>query len=376
MHRLQQLLNQFVDRGMAAGVSLLINQRGQEAFFGYAGKQDLNSSAPFDRDTIMLMFSMTKVVTAAAIMTLIDKGDLTPETPVYEFIPEYRYLKVARPDNTLEDVKRPLTIHDLLTMTSGIPYPGGHDFVSACYGRVMSELSDPGSLTTLDMARLIARCPLCFQPGEHWMYGLSCEVLGGVIVAATGMELGAYMKKALFDPLGMKDASFQVPEDKHSRLATLYNVDKQGRFSVREDLYGFGALDKTRVEMGGAGLYATVDDFMKFGEMLRLEGAGVLSPEAVRLMARNHLTPDQMVDFGEKGSGYGYGYLVRTLMDQDKNEKYREQAGSFGWNGMGGTSLRIDPAREMTVVLGIQRVPPEHDDFIPPLMQTVAEIFG
>ena len=125
--------------------------------------------------------------------------------------------------------------------------------------------------------------------------------------------------------------------------------------------------------MGGAGLYSTLDDFMKFGEMLRLDGKGIISKESVQLMCKNHLTPTQLATFSETDSGYGYGYLVRCLIDEKKNNEYRESLGSFGWNGMGGTTLRIDPAREMTVVFGIQRVPPEHELLIPRLMQAIAD---
>jgi len=368
---IQKVLDQFVETGAAAGTSLLLYKDGKEVFFGCAGRLAMDHPSPFDRDAIMRMFSMTKVVTAAAIMTLVDQGLLSVDDPVSRFIPEYANLQVAQPDGTLTPADKPLTIRHLLTMTSGIPYPGGSDVVSQAYAREMAGF-DRSNATTLDMARIIARCPLCFHPGDEWRYGLSADVLGAVIVAVTGMELGEYMKKTFFDPLGMVDTAFGVPAEKKHRVATLYNVSPEGEFLSRplENL-GFSS----KVEMGGAGLYSTLDDFAKFGEMLRLGGKGILSEKSVREMSSNHLTGKQMETFWETNIGYGYGYLVRTVIDETLNTLHAEPNGAFGWNGMAGTTLRIDPAFGLTVVYGIQRVPANHDDFIPPVLQAVDKVF-
>ena len=374
MERIQKVLDSFIERGMAVGTSVLVYRDGQEAFFGSAGKLRQGEAAPFARDTIMLMYSMTKVVTAAAVMTLMDKGVLTPETPVYELIPEYRDLKVARPDGTLTPAARPLTIEHLLTMTSGIPYPGpGVPQVWPYYQQVMDG-SSPQS--TLDMVKRLAACPLCFDPGEHWLYGLSADVLGGVVVAATGMELGDYMKKTIFDPLGMQDTHFRVPEEKRSRIAGLYDVTPAGEFIPRVDKYtGFADDSFRRVEMGGAGLFSTLDDFMRFGEMLRKGGEGVVSPEAIARMSANHLGEEPLKDFWETDRGFGYGWLVRTMMHPEMRPFGTESTGCFGWDGMAGTTLRIDPARGLTTVFGIQRIPAKSDCFIPPLLDAIKQVW-
>ena len=378
MERIQRLLDGFVEKKMAVGTSVLVYKDGAEAFWGQAGQRRLGDGTPFARDTILLMYSMTKVVTAVAAMTLMDKGVFTPDTPVYEFIPEYRSLQVAHPDGTREPVRTPLTIHHLLTMTSGIPYPDNSDDpVSQAFWEEMRKHPDTSGLTTLDMTRQIAACPVRFHPGEHWLYGLSADVLGGVIVAATGLELGEYMKRTIFDPLGMKDTHFHVPAEKQHRMAGLYSAHEDGTFTPFGQLFTLPGLENTPAEMGGGGLYSTLDDFARFGEMLRKGGEGVLSPDALQLMTRNHLSDALLEEFWDyRRGGYGYGYLVRTLLRQDLAPDHRERPGSFGWNGMAGTSLRIDPARGLTVVYGIQRVPAHHDDFLPPLMQTIADVFG
>lgn len=374
MERIQKVLDGFVEKGMAAGTSVLIYHRGEEAFFGAAGKRRIDGSEPFARDTMMLMYSMTKVVTAVAVMTLMEKGCFAPDTPVYELIPEYRNITVLREDSSITPAARPLTIEHLLTMTSGIPYPGPGVAVSPYYQKVMTE--HKGEVTTLEMARMTAQCPLCFDPGEKWLYGLSADILGGIVVAATGEELSAYMKRTILDPLGMKDTHFMVPEEKRGRLAGLYDMAGDGQFAVRRDMNEtFGDLGIDKVEMGGAGLFSTLDDFMRFGEMLRKGGEGIVSPEMIRRMSENHLNQPQLDTFWETDRGFGYGWLVRTMMHPEMNTFGPESTGSFGWNGMGGTSLRIDPARELTVVYGIQRVPSQHDRFIPPLMNAISEVW-
>ena len=368
---IQKVLDQFVETGAAAGTSVLVYKDGKEVFFGGAGKLDITKPAPFGRGAIMRMFSMTKVVTAASIMTLVDQGLLSVNDPVSKFIPEFAEMKVAQADGTLVPADKPLTIRHLLTMTSGIPYPGGSDVVSQAYIRETSKV-DWNNATTLDMARAIARCPLCFHPGDEWRYGLSADVLGAVITVVTGMELSEYMHKTFFEPLGMVDTAFSVPEEKKDRLAVMYNISPEGEYAPRPaENFGFG----TRVEMGGAGLYSTLEDFAKFGEMLRLGGKGLLSEASIREMSSNQLTPRQMETCWDVNIGYGYGYLVRTVIDETLNHPHMEPNGTFGWNGMGGTTLRIDPACGMTVVYGIQRVPANHDDFIPPILQAIAKTF-
>ena len=368
---IQKVLDRFVETGMAAGTSVLVYKDGKEAFFGGAGRLDVTKPAPFGRGAIMRMFSMTKVVTAASIMTLVEKGLLSVDDPVSKYIPEFADVKVAQADGTLVPANTPMTIRHLLTMTSGIPYPDSSDVVGKAYAHETASF-DWSKATTLDMARAIARCPLYFHPGEQWRYGLSADVLGAIIVVVTGMELSEYMHKTFFEPLGMVDTAFYVPEEKKDRMAIMYNVSPEGVYTPRplED-FGFG----TKVEMGGAGLYSTLEDFAKFGEMLRLGGKGILTEASIREMSSNQLTPKQMETCWDVNIGYGYGYLVRTVIDETLNKPHMEPNGTFGWNGMGGTTLRIDPATGMTVVYGIQRVPANHDDFIPPVLQAVNSVF-
>ena len=371
MHPIQAFLHSIVETGQVAGASALVYQNGREIFFGCAGQRDLASGAPFARDTVMRMFSMTKVVTAAATLKLFEQNILGPETPVAAILPEYAHMNVLMPDGALRPARTELTIHHLLTMTSGIPYPDAPAPIPQMYEEQLAALGDMRACSTREFVRAIARCPLCFDPGEAWLYGLSADVLGGVIVAATGMELGDFLKKTFFAPLGMADTGFSLGASQAARAATLYHCAADGTLAPHAAALGYG-LDESRVEMGGAGLFSTLDDFMAFGEMLRQDGAGILSPASVRQMRANRLTANQLATFGGAADGYGFGYLVRTLMDEGKNARFRERTGSFGWNGMAGTTLRIDPARGLTVVFGMQRVPSASDQILPALMRAAS----
>ena len=371
MHPIQAFLHDIVETGQVTGAAALVRQGGKELFFGSAGLRDLTAGAPFSRDTVMRMFSMSKIVTAAAVLKLCEQNILAPETPVAAILPEYAHMNVLMPDGTLRPARTELTIQHLLTMTSGIPYPDAAPApISQMYEKQLAALGDMRACGTRDFVRAIAQCPLCFEPGETWLYGLSADVLGGIIVAVTGMELGAFLKKTFFAPLGMVDTGFSLSEAQTARAATLYHYVADGSFAPRAEALGYG-LDNSRVEMGGAGLFSTLDDFMVFGEMLRQDGAGILSPASIQRMRQNQLTENQLSTFWDAPHGYGFGYLVRTLMDESKNGQYRERVGSFGWNGMAGTTLRIDPARELTVVFGTQRVPSGSGQLLPQLMQAV-----
>ncbi len=386
-------LESFVEKKLATGVSALITQEGKGEIFHYAGRSDLKTRRPFKRDTIMRMYSCSKPVTAVAIMTLKEKGILSMDTPISRFLPEWKDVKVCELHNgkpVLEPARREITVFDLLTMTSGIPYPeGGHTDdpvmkeVSKHYIKALRHIAAHEALgqriSTREVIRLMAGCPLCFHPGEKWKYGFSADVLGGLIVAATGMELGEYLKKTIFEPLAMKDTGFRVPKESEERLAITYVPSKAGLARQPKDKV-LAMAEEGSFESGGGGLFSTVDDYTRFARMLlgegTLDGVRILSPESVKEMAKDHLTEEQRVGCtwaDEKG--YGYGYLVRVLMDPKKTA-YHESLGSFGWNGLAGTSIRIDPKRRTTLVFGVQRIPPSHDLFLPELTEAVEKDLG
>ena len=388
---ISQVLNSFVEKHMVSGASALITKNGQERYCGSFGVSNLSTGQPHRRDTLGHMFSTSKPVTAVAVLTLMEQGKLKLTDPLSAFIPEFSHPQVvvtdAKGQVNLVPARREITLFDLLTMTSGIPYPGEGDTVmnevSRYYKPIHTQLrADEISghpWSTLKYVRAIGACPLCFHPGDAWLYGLSCDVLGAVVEVITGKTLGEYLEQALFLPLGMKETSFRVSAT--SRLSQIYTDSDQGLIPWEKPSMGFPMIDNASLESGGAGLISTIDDYSRFARMLleggSLEGVHILKPETVALMASDHLTPSQKATYDWiDEEGYSYGFMVRVMVNPAKSYYPTESLGAFGWNGLAGTSIRIDPAKGTTLVFMVQRVPPVHMDYLPPLVQAMSEYLG
>ena len=384
MDPITKLLETFVNTGMTAGASALVLQGGKTVYTGARGYADIEKQTPFALDSILRIYSMSKVVTAAAIMALQEEGRLHVSDPAGKYLDGFKNQKVCElcGDGSVRLVPagRDVTIHDLLTMTSGIPYhsEGSADPVMAevCKGfnarheefsAAHAELQD-----AVGFANMLGSFPLAFQPGAHWMYGYSCDVLGAIAEVASGMKYGEYLRKKFFEPLGMTDTGFSVLADKQTRVSTIYLSEDHSLFPKPGQ---HDNMDHMPYESGGAGLYSTLPDYAKFAQMLLNEGAfegrQILKPESVRLMAQNHLTDAQRLTYDwDDCPGYGYGYAVRVMTDHSLS-CYIEENGSFGWNGAAGTSVRIDPKRDLVVIFGTQVRPPEHAKYLPQLMKAV-----
>lgn len=388
MNPIQALLNEFVDKGLCHGCNVLVTKDGEEAFYGQAGVRHHLSRIPFSRDTLMYMYSMTKVVNAVAALTLYEKGAFTLDTPISKYIPEFADTPVCIEENgeaKLVKAKRQLTFRDVFTMTSGIPYPfGGTSVVAQAvdgyYQKAYDELCDGACagapVTALSFAKKVASCPLMFQPGQTWLYGLSSDVMGGLICAITGKGLYEYYKEAIFDKLSMEDTFFRLPDEKRSRIAKRYRVDKDGLKPTDDAQSVIGMTDNPTFEAGGAGLISTVDDYTRFALALMHGGEGVIRPDTVALMTGDKLNLEQKKGFNWLSErGFTYGLTVRIRQGGQPSD-YNEGAGAFGWNGACGTSLRIDPQRGVTTVFGVQRMPAQHELFLPQLTHAVADHLG
>ncbi|MGI5900073.1 MAG: serine hydrolase domain-containing protein [Christensenellales bacterium] len=400
MNKIDLLLNSFVEKKMAAGASALVTKNGREAYFGSYGLADLSESTPLERDSVLRVYSMTKPVTAAAAMMLIDRGVFSLDTPVGEFLPEFSRTPVCQEiDGRVEIVpaKRPMTIFNLLTMTSGISYGDNNSInaatsVSNSYiSKLMQEmLMDENSgekgekdekIDTVYFARRLGECPLCFHPGDEWRYGMSTDVLGAVIVAASGKPLSEFLRENIFAPLGMESTCFVnpgAPEHIIKRLAKTYIPTAKGLVEKKRSLmFELSSNSCAELHSGGAGLISTLDDFARFGNMLlndgELNGERLLKAETVRLMHTRQLNDRQQATFHQPDrNGYSYGLTMRVLENPSLTD-YCESKGSFGWNGAAGTSLRMDPVKKTVTVFGCQRIPAEHELFLPALTQAISE---
>lgn len=358
------LLHKEVDEGRVNGVSALVLHKDKEIYYHDYGYADKENGVPMKRDTIIRLFSMTKPITAAAVMILAERGEIDLRDPISKYIKEFENQKVWTEDGIVP-VLRENTIADMLNMTSGIPYPDETHEPGRQMGVVLKELiakRECGEKAdTLDYARAIAKVPLCFQPGERWMYGFSADILGAVVEVVSGMKYSEFLKKELFEPLEMKDTGFFVPEEKMHRFAQIYEWNEEKEVLEPFLLSHLGEYYKPDVafESAGAGLTSTIDDYSHFASMLLhkgiYKGNRILGKKTVEFMTQNRLSKEQRVScIWDSVLGYGYGCLMRVLLDQGQAAS-NAPLGEFGWDGWTGNYVTMAPEDELIILYFIQR---------------------
>jgi len=336
-----QPLKDFLDGYLAMlgipGSDTVIYRNHEEIFRYQSGYDDIYLATPVKPDAFYNVYSCSKVATAVAMTQLIERGEIVVSDPLYAYFPEYRNVFVKVKDeagNTVDFRKpsRPILIKDLLTMSSGINY----NLASASIRSVIE--STEGRAPTLDVISAIADEPLECDPGERFVYGLSTDVLGGIVEVVSGMRFGDYMRQNIFEPLMMNETYYHSTPDMASRFATHYNYDSKTRTANKIDFTDVKFRFGTEYDSAGAGVISTVSDYILLADALAAGGVGksgerILSKHGVRLMSTNMLTPKQMLGLdGPQNDGYGYGYCVRVNM-------YPEDIGSiapvgeFGWDG-------------------------------------------
>jgi len=364
LQRLTEAFDGYVKSGKLPGAVVLVTRRGRVAYVHAFGQRDLESHAPMTEDAIFRIASQSKAVVSVAALGLQEEGRLLITDPVGKYIPEFQKTKVAvaREGDKYDvvDAKRPITIRDLLTHTSGVGYGGGPGKEAwekaGITGWYFADRDEPVAATVTRMAAL----PFEAQPGEKFVYGYSTDILGVVLERAAGQPLDEVLRTRVLEPLKMRDTHFYLPADKVSRLATVYSATDAGtleRAPAPGGMVGQGAyVDGPRQNFtGGAGLLSTASDYARFLQMMlgegELEGARVLSRKTVALMTVNHL-PASM-DEGD-GTGFGLGFSVV------KDVGRRGQPGSvgeFGWGGAYHSSYWVDPAEQLVVVYFTQLIP-------------------
>jgi len=367
LEKVSEFFRNEVATGKIAGATLLIRQRGTDVYHEAFGVQDVATQTPITDKTIFQIFSMTKPVTSVAAMILIDQGKLRLDDPVAKYIPSFGQARVGVEKTAsngekalkLEPLKRPLTILDLMTHTSGITYGFyGDSMVRKTY--VNARIYD-GNFTNAEFAERIAQLPLQEQPGTLWDYGHSTDILGRVIEVVSGKSLLQYERDVLLDPLGMPDTMFYVTDpEQQKRLAKPVPKDSDYRvgFDSRVD------VDK-KWESGGGGMVTTLPDFAKFAQMILNGGKSAdrhLSPAAFEQMTADHIAPGSGVDrdyfyFPGDGFGFGLGFGVRT----DPGNAKPPPPGSLGelkWDGASGCYFVVDRKQDMFFIL-LEETPTE-----------------
>lgn len=365
LSRIQELLWEMTETGFVSGANCMVFQGGEKQCYYEAGMRDLADGLPMTRDTIFRLYSMTKPVTAAAAMILLEEGKIDLYDPVSDFLPGFCGQNVMT-NGALTPVKRPVVIRDLLNMTSGLTYPGEgcptELHTNQLMDEVITHLSTPQALSTCEIVNRLGEIPLAFQPGEKWQYGMSADVLGAVIEVVSGMRFGDFLRQRIFEPLNMNDTDFFVPANKQDRLAKVYQDRGKGLEEFHFPHLGVSNDMKTppAFESGGAGLVSTIDDYARFAQMLLHKGSlgnvSLLSPQTVTFMTQAHLSPalDPYVWQWESLSGCSYANLMRIMKDPGAAISI-SRAGEFGWDGWLGAYMTIDPADDMILLLMQQK---------------------
>lgn len=377
---MDNLLSSAVERGDVIGVQALVFDEGQTVYHNSFGLADRERNVPVKSDTVYRVYSMTKPVTSALIMDLIEEGKLKLSDPASKYIPQLALMKVASLDAegkpTFTDQTRPMTIEDLLLHRAGMAYGifGGNP-IEGAWGA--ANLFDPQTTTAENMDKM-PDLPLLGQPGEQWFYSYSVDILGRIAEVITGQSLGEAMKARFFDPLGMTETSFSVSADLKPRFASNYTLQSDGSFALAEDGQFSPFTTPSKFESGGGGLTSTADDWLKFARMLLNEGAyenangvgRILEAETVRLMMQDHLgdTPALLPWIGGKtGTGFGYGGSVQMTSTPEIESQRGRYPGQFGWGGAARTNFWVDPENNAIGIIMLQFFSPSdpqlHYDF-------------
>lgn len=349
-----------VARGETPCAMALLWRRDEERLFYAGGHADMGRNVPVDRDTIFRLYSLTKPMTAVTAMTLVERGELDLMAPVSDFLEGFQNQQVMEPNGKTVPAARPVQVRDLFSMTSGLCYPGeaspAERAMTKLFDAVAKEEQAGEQPDTVSLANRIGRQPLAHQPGERWLYGTSADILGAVVQIVAGKPLDQFMAEALFEPLGMEDTAFWVPEERQPRFATLYE-HRNGMLAPYQNTFlGLGSyLARPNFLSGGAGLTSTLDDVLRFARMLlgqgELCGERVLSPRSVAWLSHNHLSARQLslLDW-DSLYGHGYGGLMRVLMEPAQASSMGV-AGEYGWDGWAGSYMTVCPAEDMVLLL-------------------------
>jgi CubicO group peptidase (beta-lactamase class C family) len=367
LKRLSDRLNEGVKAGELPGAVVLIARNGKIVMFDAFGYRDRDAKAPMKTDTIFRIASMTKPIVAVAAMILMEEGKLSLADPVSKYIPAFADTKVAvkkeNADGTIEIATepqfRPMTVQDLLRHTSGLTYGAiGTNRVKQAYMDMKVMVPDQ---TNAEMVEKLAKLPLLYQPGTHWEYSMSMDVLGRVIEVASGMTLDKFIEERITKPLKMGDTGFEASPEKKDRGARPQKEGPKNELPPIPDI-----AFKSAWKSGGGGMVSTAADYARFLQMFagggQLDGVRIISRKTIDLMTANHLPPDivmgeDMYRFealepsARMGQGFGLGFAVRT--EQGRNP-LPGSPNDYYWGGAYGTYFWHDPRERMYVVFMMQ----------------------
>jgi len=369
------LKGRYIDPGKIAGALTLVARRGEIAHLSPIGLMDRERGKSMTEDTIFRIYSMTKPITSVALMMLHEHGHFQLDDAVHKLIPvpAWRDLRVYQMGNHPEFLttpcQRPMTVRDLLRHTSGLTYGFmERTNVDAAYRKLgIGSIDEPFDGTLHDMVQLLATLPLEFSPGTAWNYSVSTDVLGYLVEVLSGEPFDQYLRRHIFEPLGMRDTAFRVPAQEVDRFAACYDRGPGKKLRLQDDPPTSPYLAAPKLLSGGGGLVSTAADYLRFCRMLlaggELDGVRLLGPRTIEFMARNHL-PDgkDLTDlsvgaFSEtpyEGTGFGLGFSVK--LDPVRSGVIGS-VGEYAWGGAASTIFWIDPAEDLIVIFLTQLMP-------------------
>jgi CubicO group peptidase (beta-lactamase class C family) len=366
----QHFAQNYVTPGKIAGCQITVVRGGHTAYHRSLGLMDREQERPLRDDAIFRIFSMTKPIASVALMQLFERGFFQLTDPVHRFIPEWRGLRVGevQPDGSVTKVRphRPMNMRDVLMHTTGLPgglFPGhpiDDEFAQAL------EAQKRG-MTLEKVTALLAQYPLKFDPGTHWNYGLSTDIVGRLVEIMAGDRFDDYLQREIFDPLGMTDTGFFVPEESAERFTALYQFQPARAPALVETGQESSYLRRRSYLSGAAGLVSTTDDYIAFCRMLlnggHLDGRRILGRKTLELMTTNHLPGGKTLSdvavggFGETGFdgvGFGLGFAVGL---GPVATAVAGSAGDYFWAGAASTAFWVDPKEDLFVVFMTQLLP-------------------
>jgi CubicO group peptidase (beta-lactamase class C family) len=386
LKRIERFLQEkYIGPGRLPCAHFALARDGEVVHETVVGKRDVERGVALTADTVHRIYSMTKPVTCVALMTLVEEGLIALDDPVAKHIPAWADLGVFqagfqpdvvgnRPEQALQVAgfvtkrpDRPMQVVDLLRHTSGLTYGfQSRTNVDAAYRKLMLEDFQAGHDLEAFIATL-GKLPLEFSPGEAWNYSVSTDVVGYLVQKIAGKPLSQVLQERIFDPLKMSDTGFMVREDQRDRFAACYTATPGGGMKLQDDPATSNYLKPAVLESGGGGLVSTAADYMRFANMLvnggELDGARILSPMTIRLMASNHLPGGKDLTemsrslFSEStNAGVGFGLGVAVVFDPPKT-LIPCSPGEYYWGGAASTAFWVDPVEKVTAVFMTQLLP-------------------
>ena len=348
--------------------SILIQQNNEDRYYFHTGMIDIKRKRPINRNSIFRIYSMTKPITSLSIMILLEQGKLKISDDVEKFIPEWNNLRVYKSgdfNNLLtEPLKRKMKIKDLLMHRSGLTANfQDSSFVDKIYQKEGIEIARAKEkLSPNEYIKRLSNIPLVFSPGEYFNYSISTDILGFIIERISKKDLESFFKENIFDPLEMKDTFFTVPNDKIDRLSNCYIFDeKSNNYTLEDDYIKSSYIDIPKSYSGGGGLLSTIDDYMKFCNLLQNKGSigkeNLIGTKTSEFMMSNHLEGNlDLPDIAKGGvwgtrfyNGIGFSLGGSVVLDHIKNMSLRSE-GEFSWGGAASTQFWVDQTEKISVV--------------------------